>query len=82
MSCSLQDVTGLMKRGIPAVYICTEPFVRASRAHASMLGWPDFEPVVVPQLNTLGPQAVEDLAQSISDTVAARFIRQGWKTDG
>ena len=70
----MHDTAKLLDRGIPAVCICTEPFVSAARAHARVLNWSGYEPVVIPHpLQTLTPPAVDSRADGIVDEVIQRL---------
>jgi hypothetical protein len=47
VSCSLRDAVTLETRGIPAVVLCTTPFMNAAAAHARLLGRPDLQAIEV-----------------------------------
>lgn len=66
----MHDTAKLLDKGIPAVCICTEPFVSAARVHAQMLQWAGYEAVAIPHpLQTLTAEAVQSRAAGIADQV-------------
>jgi hypothetical protein len=74
----MHDTAKLLDRGIPAVCICTEPFVSAARAHARVLNCAGYEPVAIPHpLQTLTADAVDSRADGIVDEIVRRLgVRQ------
>jgi hypothetical protein len=47
VSCSMHDVLAFEERGIPTVFLCTEPFMNSARDHAEAVGIPDYQAVRV-----------------------------------
>jgi hypothetical protein len=43
----MHDVIACEDRGLPAVFLCTEPFMNAARDHAEACGNPDYQAVQV-----------------------------------
>ncbi len=63
-----------MDRGVPAICICTEPFLSAAQTHARILNWAGQDPVTIPHpLQTLLPDAVAARADSIVDQIVNRL---------
>ena len=76
MSCSLHDVATLEGRGVPAVVLCTTPFLNAAATHARLLGRGDLQTVEVPHpLVSLDHEHVRQRAESIVDAVVERLLR-------
>ncbi len=75
MSCSLHDAVTLESRGVPAVVLCTTPFMNAAAAHARLLGRGDLAAVEVQHpLVSLNPAEVRDRAAQVYHTVVARLL--------
>jgi hypothetical protein len=75
VSCSLRDAVNLEARGVPAVVLCTTPFLNAATAHARLLGRSDLRPVEVPHpLVSLHPQAVRERAEAIIDAIVEQLL--------
>jgi hypothetical protein len=43
----MHDAMACEDRGLPAVFLCTEPFMNAARNHAEACGNPDYQAVQV-----------------------------------
>ncbi len=74
MSCSVHDVADLEERGIPSVFVATEPFTSAREAQANALG---VDPAVVwlphpiqdrtdEELRTLAHESVEAIVAALT----------------
>ena len=46
-SCTMHDAMACEDRGLPAVFLCTEPFMNAAHNHAEACGNPDYQAVQV-----------------------------------
>ncbi len=46
-ACSLHVALDFERRGVPAVAICTTPFLKSGKAMAARQGFPDYEFVMV-----------------------------------
>lgn len=73
MSCSLQDMFEMERKGVPSVTLCTAGFLNAAAMKASMLGMPNLPVVGIPfPFASLAPeQARARGAQAYDDVVAA-----------
>jgi hypothetical protein len=43
----MHDILAFEDRGIPTVFLCTEPFMNSARDHADAFGNPDYQAVQV-----------------------------------
>ncbi len=66
MSCSVHDVAALEDRGIPCVFVATEPFVSAREAQAAALGT---DPAVV-----WLPHPIQDRTDDELEALAATSV--------
>lgn len=74
MSCSVHDVAALEERGIPCVFVATEPFVSAREAQAGALGT---DPAVVWLPHPIQDRTDEELwalAEASVDAVLAALV--------
>lgn len=68
----------LENRGVPAVVICTKPFVNSALIHARTFGAPEFEPVAVPHpLGGIAHETVRERALAIQEQVIAVLTGSG-----
>lgn len=68
----------LEKRGRPAVLIAEEPFVRAGRAQARMLGIPDLPVISLgAHLTQLPRDGVRERVDGVIEAIAEGLRRQG-----
>ena len=66
----------LENRGIPAVVICTNPFLNSAHIHAKTFKREGFQPIGIPHpLGGLTPAAVRERAESIVDEVVEALTR-------
>jgi hypothetical protein len=73
----VRDAILLESQGIPSVAVITETFRAITRSQLEALGWPQFQPVVIPHpFGTLARDAVRQLAERIGPEVA-RWLREG-----
>ena len=59
----MHDAIEIEKRGVPAVAICTEPFISSAKAMSRLGGIPDYPFVILPHpMAHLSPDALRDYA--------------------
>jgi hypothetical protein len=75
VSCSLHDAVTIEGRGVPAVVLCTTPFMNAAAAHARLLGRADLAAIEVQHpLVSLASPEVQKRAEQVYDAVAAQLL--------
>ena len=66
----MHDAMELEIRGIPAVVICTDPFLNSAEVHARTFGRIDFKPVGIPHpLGGITADAVKDRAELLIEGI-------------
>jgi hypothetical protein len=66
----LHDALAFEDRGIPAVLLCTEPFMDSAREHARVYGNPDYQAVsVMHPVASLLPEAVRQRADAALEKI-------------
>lgn len=68
MSCSVHDVANLEERGVPMVFVATEPFASARSAQADALG---IDPAVVWLPHPIQDRTDDEMRQLARDSVDA-----------
>jgi hypothetical protein len=71
----LHDTIRLEQQGIPAVAVATHEFLTAARVQASLLGRPDFEPVVVRHpIQDQTPAEIAGRAEAVVEEIVKRLL--------
>lgn len=69
-SCSLHDALQMERMGVPAAVIITEPFIDVCSRTATRLGYPGYQPVVVPHpLASRSDEAIARIAARAAEAL-------------